>query len=380
LYLVLGEVIRKRNFGVKLIKLQINRMITYSYELEKSKLLIRPSLLLGVFLLVAISCKKDGDNGGNGNNSGIPVMTTDSVTDITQNSAKSGGNVTSDGGSTITARGVCWSTGQIPTISDNKTKDGTGAGNFISSISDLSANTTYYIRAYATNSNGTGYGSSVSFTTLQSITYGSFTDPRDGNVYQTVIIGNQEWMAENLKYLPSVAGSNTGSETTPYYYVYGYEGTNVNNAQATANYSTYGVLYNWPAAMNLQASSNTNPSGVQGVCPTGWHLPSDDEWTELTNYLDGTSVAGAKLKETGTTHWISPNTGATNETGFTALPGGGRGDDQVFGYYRSYGYWWSATEKYTFSAWNRVMHHGTIIVYRSSPNKQVGFSVRCLKD
>jgi uncharacterized protein (TIGR02145 family) len=207
-----------------------------------------------------------------------------------------------------------------------------------------------------------------------------FTDPRDGNHYNTVKIGNQIWMAENLKYLPSVVGPGTGSQTTPYYYVYGYDGTNITDAKATANYTTYGVLYNWSAAMNGAASSTTNPSGIQGVCPTGWHLPSDAEWTELTDYLGGTSVAGGKLKETGTTHWTSPNTGATNETGFTALPGGYRSVDGSFYDIGYYGYWWSATESNATLAWYRFMYYISSTVIRYSNNKELGFSVRCVRD
>jgi uncharacterized protein (TIGR02145 family) len=345
---------------------------------KKTRFLIYPLLLMVVLLVFASSCKKDDDDNGNGNNTGIPVLSTTAVTDITQTTAKSGGNITSDGGATVTARGVCWSTNQTPTISDNKTTDGTGAGNFASSVSGLSANTPYYVRAYATNSNGTGYGSAMSFTTQQGAA--SFTDTRDGNVYQTVTIGNQVWMAENLKYLPSVVEPGTGSQTTHYYYVYGYNGTDVNAAKATSNYITYGVLYNWPAAMNGAASSPTNPSGVQGVCPAGWHLPSDAEWTQLTDYLGGESVAGGKLKETGTAHWNSPNTGATNETGFTALPGGSRYDTGNFSSIGIDGLWWSATEFSTINAWYRNMGNAGSGVYRSSFNKELGFSVRCLRD
>ena len=207
-----------------------------------------------------------------------------------------------------------------------------------------------------------------------------FTDPRDNNHYNVVKIGNQIWMAENLKYLPSVVGPGTGSQTTPHYYVYGYNGTNVTDAKATANYNTYGVLYNWPAAMNGAASSTTNPSGVQGVCPDGWHVPSDAEWTELTDYLGGTSDAGGKLKETGTTHWASPNTGATNETGFTALPGGYRYLDGTFVSIGYYGYWWSATEYDTNYARRRGMYYNHSGVYRTNSHKELGFSVRCLRD
>jgi uncharacterized protein (TIGR02145 family) len=216
--------------------------------------------------------------------------------------------------------------------------------------------------------------------TIEETTSGTFIDSRDGNEYNWVQIGDQVWMAENLKYLPSVVGPETGSQTTPHYYVYGYNGTNVTDAKATANYNTYGVLYNWPAAMNGAASSTTNPSGVQGVCPTGWHLPSDAEWTELTDYLGGTSVAGGKLKETGTTHWKSPNSRATNETGFTALPGGYRYDYGTFDDIGYYGYWWSATGYGAVGAWYRIMLYYNSDVTRDDSGKELGFSVRCLRD
>ena len=312
----------------------------------------------------------------------FPVLSTREVTDITENSATSGGNITDDGGVLITAHGVCWSTNENPTIDDNKTEDGTGAGSFTSSVTGLEPNTTYYLRAYATNSAGTSYGSIMSFTTQEGSSGSTFTDPRDGKVYITVIIGDQEWMAENLAYLPSVNMVADGSEDAAgsYYYVYGYDGTNVADAKATDNYATYGVLYNWTAAMDGEASSTTNPSGIQGVCPAGWHLPSDAEWTELTDYLGGTSVAGGKLKETGTTHWASPNRGATNETGFTALPGGYRSSNGTFVSIGNYGYWWSATQGNAALAWYRRMNDYFSNVSRGGYGKEGGFSVRCVRD
>jgi len=218
--------------------------------------------------------------------------------------------------------------------------------------------------------------------TIEETTSGTFIDSRDGNEYNWVQIGDQVWMAENLAYLPSVNMVADGSEDAAgsYYYVYGYDGTNVPDAKATDNYATYGVLYNWTAAMEGEASSTTNPSGIQGVCPAGWHLPSDAEWTELTDYLGGTSVAGGKLKETGTTHWASPNTGATNETGFTALPGGNRGSNGTFGDIGGGGSWWSATEYGATYARRRDMNYGYSGVYRDRYSKEVGFSVRCVRD
>ena len=144
-------------------------------------------------------------------------------------------------------------------------------------------------------------------------------------------------MAENLKSThyadgtPLVSGTGagdiTGDYTTKYYFFF--------NDDSATYWDTYGALYTWAAVMNGEASSNNNPSGVQGVCPDGWHLPSDTAWKELEMYLgmsqaqaDGTFIRGTdeggKMKETGTTHWNSPNTGATNSSGFTALPGGYR--------------------------------------------------------
>lgn len=194
----------------------------------------------------------------------------------------------------------------------------------------------------------------------------TFTDPRDGTVYKTVNIGNQVWMAENLKYLPGVAGPGTGSQTIPYYYVYGYDGTNIADAKATANYSTYGVLYNWEAAI--------------AACPTGWHLPGDAEWTELTDYLGGSDISGGKLKETDTTHWNSPNEGASNETGFTALPGGFRDIGGTFYNVGGYGLWWSTSEYYSDYIWFRLLGYDFGDVGRIHGNKEVGFSVRCVRD
>jgi len=195
---------------------------------------------------------------------------------------------------------------------------------------------------------------------------GTFTDPRDGQTYATVEIGTQTWMAENLKYLPSVNLSHNGSKTDPYYYVYGYEGTVVSEAKATDNFQTYGVLYNWPAALT--------------ACPSGWHLPSDEEWATLTDYLGGENIAGGKMKETGTTHWYSPNTGATNESGFTALPGGDRNGYGGFYDLGVLGDWWSATEYGSDDAYGRSLDYYYANVFRGYGYKSYGFSVRCVRD
>lgn len=199
----------------------------------------------------------------------------------------------------------------------------------------------------------------------------AFADNRDDNVYRFVTIGDQVWMTENLKYLPSVVDRTTDSNTAPYYYVSSYNGTDVTAAKATDNYKTYGVLYNWPAAIN--------------ACPSGWHLPSDEEWTRLTTYLGGEGSAGAKLKATGTVQegtglWNSPNTGASNQVGFTALPGGNRNTGDTFFDLGNAGYWWSATESSTDNVWRRGIYRDQWYVNRNNIPKEIGLSVRCVKN
>ena len=213
----------------------------------------------------------------------------------------------------------------------------------------------------------------------ENVVLNGFTDIRDGNHYAVTIIGSQIWMAENLKYLPSVVGPGSFSNAVPYCYVYGYNGTDVNAAKAQVNYELYGVLYNWPAAMNGDASSSANPSGVQGMCPDGWHLPSALEWSVLITYLGGDLIAGGKLKEIGTSYWSSPNAGATNETGFRALPGGLVGNG---GFYdlRYYGYWWTANQYGTIDASSFNMRYDNSLLDGDLDNMLSGFSIRCVKD
>ena len=207
----------------------------------------------------------------------------------------------------------------------------------------------------------------------------SFTDARDGNVYRTVTIGNQVWMAENLKYLPGVVGPEAGSTTTPYYYVNNYNGLIVSEAKAINNYSIYGVLYNWPAAIDGDLSSETNPSGVQGVCPDGWHLPSPEEWFELFSFV-GIEASGGKLKELGFNHWLIPNAGATDEFGFTALPGGARGQNQSFSTPGSNGGFWSSRSPSDVNANFQSFSYLSEISFNLLANRQNGYSIRCVKD
>ena len=306
------------------------------------------------------------------------VIETGSIIDTSSTTVTVTGNII-DMGEGITTYGHIAATDNAFTINvkNSSLSNPSNTGIYTSTITDLVPNTFHYVKAYATNSQGIVYGSQISFTTLLDKT---FTDNRDGHVYKLVTIGNQVWMAENLAYLPSVSPPSAGSAVSPYYYVYGYEGTSVSSAKATANFTTYGVLYNWPAAMAGAVSSNDNPSGVQGICPSGWHLPSDAEWTELTDYLGGEGVAGGKLKEVGNDHWYSLNTDATNEKGFTALPGGFRYVNGTFDHVGSNGYWWSATVRDAANAWNRTMYFDYAIVYSFWNYREVGSSVRCVKN
>jgi len=311
----------------------------------------------------------------------LPTLSTTAVTGITNSTATSGGTITNDGGASITARGVCWSTIANPTIAlATKTNDGSGTGAFVSDITGLAANTTYYVRGYATNSVGTSYGTEVNFTTAN-LSNTSVTDI-DGNTYQSVTICSQTWTQRNLnvsKYsdgspIPQVTDPTAWSNLTTGAWCY------YNNDPASE--AVYGKLYNWYAAAGIyDAASLANPTMRKKLAPAGWHVPSDAEWTLLTTCLGGESLAGGKMKSTGTTLWYSPNTGATNESGFTGLPGGYRyGDDGTFNSVGVLGYWWSSAEGTTTDPWTRFLDYGGSNATRSYGPADYGFSVRCLRD
>jgi uncharacterized protein (TIGR02145 family) len=415
-------------------------------------------VFLFIVILIFNSCEKEKPKQ-------VPAITTGTVYNITANSAISGGNITNDGGASVVSRGLVWRIYPLsPTIEENDgfTAEGTGLGVFTSTMNGLSANTKYYVRAYATNEKGKGYGDQLSFSTSgpPSVTtidaslianckatlngtinangsstnvkfeygitssYGSSveytqnpvsgsTDANvsqeitglvsgqtyyfrivatntygqtngngltfkttvkdgDGNDYNTVTIGTQTWISENLKTtkyndgnsIPSVTDNTAWVNlTTPGYCWY-------NNMPDYKN-TTYGALYNWYTV-------NTGK-----LCPTGWHVSSYPEWTTLSTYLGGTSIAGGKLKETGTTHWKSPNTGATNESGFNAVGGGCRlPSDGTFLVVTEWTYWWTTTETGAPSTGVQT----PIVSYNSSnlnsgdAGKPRGQSVRCIRN
>lgn len=299
-----------------------------------------------------------------------PVLTTNPVTGVTTTAAVSGGNISEDNGSNVTERGVCWNTTGNPTILNSKTSDGSGKGSFTSSITGLTPGTRYYVRAYATNNGGTSYGAQVIFST-------SISDIA-GNVYRTVVIGSQIWMQSDLKTtlyndntsIPNVTDNAAWAAlTTPAYSWYD------NNP---AYGSTYGMLYNW----------YTVETGK--LCPSGWHVPTDNEFKTLEIYLGmsptdadltlwrGTDQ-GTQLKASST--WL-PSSG-TNSSGFTALGGGYRfGMDGTFNNMSAVGYWWSSTLHWsdTTKALYRRLDSNNQQVYREGVIKAGGKFVRCLKN
>jgi len=304
-----------------------------------------------------------------------PLVTTTAVTSITLTGATTGGNVTSDGGASVTARGVAYGTAQNPTSANSTTSNGTGTGVFTSTLSGLTSSTLYYVRAYATNSIGTAYGNQVSFTTLAPpFTCGTSTvSDVDNNVYNTVQIGTQCWTQSNLKVskyrngdnIPTGLSNSAWQNTTSGAYAI-YNNDPVNDG-------LYGKLYNHYAVTDSR-----------GLCPTGWHVPSDAEWTTLENQLGGSSVAGGALKSTAMQPtpggWNSPNTGATNSSGFTALPGGLRYFFGGFTNMPSDGYWWSSSVSSGSYAWDRDLYNGYSTINRSYYSRTYGFSVRCCRD
>lgn len=337
-------------------------------------------LIIGFHLLLFCSCKKNDDTVTNAQ---IPILTTIDVSIVLPTSAISGGSISSDGGAGIIERGVCWSIQQNPTIQNNKTVDGVGSGAFTSSINNLTPSTIYYVRAYATNIAGTNYGNQVVFKTTTSTpdgTTGSITDI-DGNVYSTVFIAGMEWMSENLKTtkyndgtpIPYISNSNIWSSLTTmgfcWYQFYGYT---TNDSIDYVN--NYGFLYNWYVL-------DTSVNGNKNICPDGWHIPSASEWNTLVTYLGGANIAGGKLKEVGTTHWYSTSTLVTNESGFTALPGGYRVYNGAFFDVRNYGDYWSATTSKYDSTYASCIEFfsGNISANLNNVRKRDGFSIRCVK-
>ena len=310
-----------------------------------------------------------------------PIITTSNPLVITSSTASISGNILFNGGADIIQRGICWHINSNPTLAHNSNTLGPGNESFTSIITALAPNTTYYARAYATNSEGTSYGNEVSFTTIA----GDYSTPGtgvtfNGYTYATIVFGNgQEWMAENLRTtnyangdtIPSVSNDSEN-------WLYGIW-TYYNNDPQLGN--VYGVLYNWRAV-----------NDSRNICPVGWHVPSEQDWNLLVHYLDPSyipdenltsigsqsNVAGCMLKTTDTIYWNAPNNGASNLTGFSAIPGGVRyssfdnfGEEATF--------WTSSPNGYPYS-WFRRLVYNHCGIFRYSTSKKACLSVRCVKN
>jgi uncharacterized protein (TIGR02145 family) len=296
-------------------------------------------MTISLLLIITISCKKEEQR--------LPILETYDVTDILQTTVTCGGDITFDGNSTITTRGVCWSVRSNPTTEDSKTIDGTGAGCYSSFISGLEPNITYFLRAYATNNVGTEYGQEISFTTLiEDGPAGTIAD-NEGNVYQTVYIGGKVWMTENLRTLHY----NNGN-TIP---------TNLNDSdwESTTNGACSIYPYNNEFVSGINSDNEMRSllvffitvchSDSRGICPSGWHVASDEDWDDLIKYItlkNGTNISNHLKSCHQVNSPLGDNCTTTNHPrwnadikyygldsyAFSALPSGGRNGGGSFVY------------------------------------------------
>jgi uncharacterized protein (TIGR02145 family) len=299
-----------------------------------------------------------------------PEVSTNSIGSVTYNSAIVYGDVTSSGTSTVTSRGVAYATSTQPTVSNHTATSGSGTGSFTSNLTNLTPNTTYYVRAFATSNAGTSYGNQLSFKTDDALV------DIDGNAYQTVTIGTQVWMVENLKttrYNDGTAinlitdGVMWKNMTTGAYCYYG------NNS---ANGNTYGVLYNIIAIQDSR------------LCPAGWKVPADTDFGKLEMFLGMTETSSLNTGWRGTIEgsMLKNNSGWTggngsNSTGFKAMPGGYRtGFSGTFEGLGTIGIWWARTGSGSASRYGRRLDGNNTKINRDLYDKYYGLSVRCLKE
>lgn len=299
-----------------------------------------------------------------------PSVLTNAISNITASGADAGGELTDLGGDSIIRHGHCWSTYPNPTVHFEFIDLGSthSIGTFTSNLNSLDISTTYYVKAYAENSEGISYGQEVSFTTEtsggNSPCPGIPTVSYDGQIYNTIMIGSQCWMKENLNIGTMIASDipQSNNSIIEKFCLY----------SDTEKCSVYGGLYQWNEVMQYVTTE-----GAQGICPTGWHIPTDAEWSTLESNVNG----GGDLKEAGLEHWFAPNTGATDGSGFTALPGGfiALSFGAVFGY-RDAGRFWSSSQMDALDVWLRDVRYSTTTIGRYDWRKAYGLSVRCIKD
>lgn len=347
------------------------------------KSLLKYAACFLILIPLAYSCRKYK----------VPALSTDEITNILGTVAESGGKITDDGSDPVIVRGVCWSTSPFPTTKDNKTEDGDDFGTFSSILTGLNLSTSYYVRAYATNSTGTAYGNQVSFNSgpisfNPVMTYGSVTDI-DGNTYKTIRIGNQTWMAENLRTskfndgspIPEVPDSVEWNSSITFTIdtITGdrvYQGKSAfcwynNNPAFEAE--GYGKLYDFFAVK------------TGNLCPSGWHVPAYSEWVTFGDpfILSYGDIIGSELMEAGSAHWDRPDFPGTNATGFTALPGGFRNSVSLFSIITTRGDFWTADESEGYRGFATYYSIPVSWNYAETPSASLhklnyGLSVRCI--
>jgi uncharacterized protein (TIGR02145 family) len=318
---------------------------------------------------------------------GVIAISTNAIVYVSSFSARIEVSITDDGGADITARGVCWSKNSNPTIDNSFTNDGVGIGDFISIIPDLQPYTTLFVKAYATNIAGTFYGNELTFTTLED---GVVFDA-DGNQYGTIMLNEKEWFAENLKVTiyqdgtPIANGLNDSqweNTTSGAYAIYPYQDiVGIDDEEEMA--CLYGLLYNWYAV-----------NDSRGLCPLGWRLPTDEEWLELIDYIEGendgnilksclqvNSPLGGECATSEHPRWDPDDTHyGTDEYGFAALPSGFKFYNGAFLNIGKQGSWWCSTDLGVQSAWYWSIYNNSGTLNRSAEDKNMGLSVRCIKE
>lgn len=331
--------------------------------MKNTKLTLKRSTIIFLLTIIAGSCNKP-------DYISVPVITKSEIYSLSSDAVTIKSLIKNDDeASAIISQGVCWSSMPNPTLlNDNFTVGDLSDSILFCRIEGLTYNTNYFARAIVTNSEGTAYGEEIEFTTNNTLT------DIEGNVYNTVSIGTQVWIAENLKGTKYNDGidiqviNGVWSDTEPSSYCW-YDFDVVNK-------DITGALYNWPAVAS------------EKMCPVGWHVPTNEEWMVLVDYVGGENNAGSYLKSTGTS-WDTPNLGATNYAGFTALPGGASAS--VVGYFTFKGMkgnWWSSTIDYSNDDEGRIIilsmsHNSSImasyeLLFRGGPFNFL--SIRCLKD
>ena len=334
--------------------------------------------VFGLILTSFISCKKET----NSNTSNIesedtllgflPKVKTLPVNSISYFEALTGGEIISIGADSLLSKGICWSTDSDVTIKSTKVDEGSGSLSFNSKLSQLEYGTTYFIRAYATNSYGTGYGDILSFQTKQPLfTKGNGLKDIEGNFYQTIIINDQEWMAENFK----SSKLNDGS-TIPY----SYENTSWLNIKSPSY-----CIYNHDSKFRDQFGYLYNGYTIETnkLCPTGWHVPIKADFEKLNELLGGDNTTGGSLKIKGELFWARPNIGATNLSGFSAKGSGVRtGGGYFVNKTKEECFWINEVNKLVpyHQLYNSSLKYSVTNLYFTSSYLDQGFSVRCIKD